>query len=132
MRGLLLVVLAGCVSTKTLASAPVSPAPVSRLEPPVAADDEAGAQVPDGKHNSLHKDVAVRHRRVLSWSDILVTSGGSGAAAVGQGAASPPPPAQPLDSPEPVQPEKLVVEVWLELVAENVGQTVEAIRTRVA
>src|SRR5690242_8221213 len=76
---------------------------------------------------SVSDDVAVRHRRVnTSWRDIVSISDDDAG-----GGGSTPAPAQPLASPEQKQPEKLVVEAWLELETENVGAAVDAIRARI-
>jgi hypothetical protein len=118
MRALVLVLLIGCGGSKKYAT--FSPPPTSALARETKlAEPASNAQVSG--------DVAVRHRR-LSWKDSIAVVSGS---AIGTGSAPPPPPAQPLDSPEPKQPEKLVVEAWLDVETDNVAATVNAIRARV-
>jgi hypothetical protein len=147
MRALVVVVLLlGCGSKKYATFAPASQSTagsVSRLEAANRAEsnaDDSGADASsdeaadsggasDGRRlNSLSADKAVRHRRVLgSWRDIVATDDSQ---YVGQ-APGAPPAAQPLTSAAPKEPEKLVVEAWLDLVSDDVGAAVEAIRARV-
>jgi hypothetical protein len=124
MRVLVVVLLIGCGAKKY---STFSPTPVSVLEQRSRVAEQSSAGRRD---NSLRADKAVRHRRVLEgWRDIIAVSESPRSAALGTG--STPPPAQAIDSPEPEQPEKLVVEAWLDLETENVGGTVDAIRARV-
>ena len=127
MRILTLVVLAGCLGgTKKAAVAPAGGDTVSQLDQQAAVQDEvSNAQISNEQRvNSLHTDVAVRHREAVSWSDIVVSP------SIAQ-APTAPPPAQPLASPEPKQPEKLVIEAWMDLETANVGATVDTIRAKV-
>jgi hypothetical protein len=65
----------------------------------------------------------------VSWSDIVVTSAG-GLLSAPSGPAGPPP-AQVIESAGPKEPEKLVIEAWLEIQADDVAQASGAIRARV-
>jgi hypothetical protein len=112
MRALVLLCLVGCFGARYKAAAmPMgSAAPISKLE------DREGA---------------VR-RRVLasevSWKDIATNDDSSQFLGTGSGA---PPAAQPLSSPEPKEPEKLVIEAWVNLETAKVAEAVDAIRARV-
>jgi hypothetical protein len=125
MRVLVLVLLIGCGGKKY---STFSPTPVSALDQQSRLEEQSSGR----RVNSLRAQAAVRHRRVLAdWHDIIAVSESPRSAALGTGATPPPPSAQVIDSPEPQQPEKLVVEAWLDLETENVGGAVDAIRARV-
>jgi hypothetical protein len=116
---LLAVVAIGCGGAKKSASMPVGTASgMSRLAEPIS-------------NAQLSSDVAVRHRRVDdSWHDAVVVAEAGSGAAVATGTTAPSA-AQAVDAQTPKQPEKLVVEAWLDLETDNVGATVDAIRARV-
>lgn len=121
MRALVVLVLIGCGGTYKYAAftngTAAPPEPVSVL-------DQAR------RHNTLSGDVAVRHRRAVSWKDITVVVDSPRGTALAS-TSTPPSPVQPVLSPEPVLPEKLVVEAWLSLETDNVGDRVDLIRTRI-
>jgi len=116
MRGMIVVVLlVGCLGGKKAAMAPAAAEPVSKLEQASRIEDE-----------DLNAPVA---EEAVNWQDISATGSSHSA-----GQSTPPPPqaaAQPLDSAEPKQPEKLVIEAWLTLASENVGATVDAIHAKI-
>jgi hypothetical protein len=99
------------------AAVPGSSTPVSKLDQRGTIGGEAD------------QDAAVR-RRVIGWEDISAQSETGATAFLGQTPVAPPP-AQPLSSPEQKEPEKLVVESWVDLETAKVADTVDAIRNRV-
>ncbi|HEX5061879.1 MAG TPA: DUF4349 domain-containing protein [Kofleriaceae bacterium] len=139
MRILVLIALAGCLGgTKKMAMAPAGmpQAPmVSKLEQEARLEEPiTNAQV-SRRTNSLSSDVAVRHRRLSDDSapdfDEASPDGANlavGAAGAGSGAAPPP---EPVASPEQKEPEKLVIEAWLDMQTADVSATVDVIRSRV-
>ena len=80
--------------------------------------------------NSVVADVAVRHRRLnsISFSDIAVSSRQVSANLFA--GPTPPQQAQPL-TPATPQPDKIVIEAWIEMQADEVAKSVAAIRARV-
>jgi hypothetical protein len=133
MRVVLVLCLIACGGTYKSAGSygGAAPAPPSVLEQQQRIDEPAtNAQASEqgsGAVEDVHGDVAVRHRVAASWQDIIVTGDDSQQLAQGT---QPPPPAQPMQSPVK-QPEKLVVEAWIDMESDNVGAAVEAIRRRV-
>jgi hypothetical protein len=120
MRAIVLVALLGACSSYAYSTFDRKPTP-----PPSVL--EQGRRT-----NSLSGNVAVRHRRQLSksplsWNDIVVVANRLSSAPTPQA----PPAAQPISSAGPAEPEKLVVETWIDLRTDNIAKTVVAIRTRV-
>ncbi|HSD87628.1 MAG TPA: hypothetical protein VLB44_08935, partial [Kofleriaceae bacterium] len=123
MQRMLLVLVAACGGSSKGALYASSPPPPSVLDAHARLTEPiTNAEVSESRRtNALSKDVAVRHRRLSpSWSDIVVTSAGGlfSAPSVPAG----PPPAQVIESAGPKEPEKLVIEAWLEIQADDVAQ----------
>jgi len=78
----------------------------------------------------LETDVAVRHRRVLADA-APVSLARSVGGLFGGGAGSPGPVVAQVAPSQPADPEKLVIEAWLDLRAGDVGKLAAEIRTRV-
>jgi len=132
MKRMLLVLVAACGGGYKGASYATSPPPSVLEEHARLTEPITNAQVSeDRRTSSLSADVAVRHRRLAptSWKDIaVVVSGGLFSAPSGP---SGPPPAQVIESAGPKEPEKLVIEAWLEIQADDVAKAAGTIRARV-
>src|SRR5262245_19861039 len=113
MRVLVLIALVACGGTKRYAASTAHPDPVSVL----AQRDRIREPVAERRLNGLHVDKAVRHRAsasAISWQDSVAVVGSLFSSQTPH-APAPPPPAQPLATPAAQDPEKLVVEAWLDL-----------------